>query len=167
MVGRADHQRVAREPVGLQRAEHLPDAVVQDARARVIPRHVETRLGRIRNWYRRLKVAGVICRRGLRILAMCFEEADVEKEGLLWRPVQKRHGAWRYVNGAGRLWPRHFVVSDCVRLRSYVLHTREHGSVSGVAQRVDDVLLVSRTQKSQSAIRITANRPFCRQGAAG
>ena len=144
VVGREDHERVVGELVLVERVEHRADAVVERARAGLVGRHVAPRLGRVGQVRRRERVERVAHRGRLEVVAVGLEEADGEEERLR----RARRAAARAAAGA---------TSSRVRGVDRRRRGRSRGPpgrretccspisvdrVAGVAQRVDEVVVV-------------------------
>ena len=135
-----DHDRVVRQLLLVERAEHGADAMVEAARGLLERRHVAPRDRRVGQVGGRQRVERVAHRGRLEVVAVGLEEADREEERLARAVAQQRHGGGRDVMDLGRVGVADEVVAEVLGVGGDVLLADHRGPVAGVAQRVHEVL---------------------------
>ena len=142
MIGGTDHERVLRQPTGIECIENRPDAPIQAPGTNLERGHIPPGLRGVGQRIRRLAVPRVLDRPGVRKHAMGLTETDREKEGLGRRVVQEVRRGRGDMFDAPALNLRHPVVPDERWIPGHMLHPDQRRAVAGRPKRVYHVLSV-------------------------
>ncbi len=138
----ADDERIAGEPVAVQRIENLADGAIHVSRAGVKRGRIEAGFRSIGDRRRGKRVAWIVRRRRLGIFAVSLEEADIQEEGRAVSAAQEFHSAGGDIGSRSGFGMKNLVEADDLRIGGYVLQTCQHRTVPGRTERVQDVLVV-------------------------